>query len=90
MLTDDFWVITSYFNPAGYRRRFDNFNRFREALDAPLIVAEMSRSDQFEVVADDRTQVVRLPWADVMWQKESPPQRRPRPLALKRQICRLA
>ena len=71
MLTDDFWVITSYFNPAGYRRRFDNFNRFRKALDAPLIVAEMSRSDQFEVVADDRTQVVRLPRADVMWQKES-------------------
>lgn len=68
---DDFWAITSYFNPAGYKRRPDNFRRFRAALDAPLIVAEMSNSGRFEVAADDRTMVVRLPQADVMWQKES-------------------
>lgn len=71
MRTDDFWAITSYFNPAGYRRRADNFRRFRESLDAPLIVAEMSSSGRFEVPSDDRTIVVRLTEGDVMWQKEA-------------------
>jgi hypothetical protein len=71
MPADDFWAITSYFNPAGFQRRRDNFQRFRAALEAPLIVAEMSNSGRFEIAADDRTIVVRLSQADVMWQKES-------------------
>lgn len=67
----DFWVITSYFNPARYRRRAENFRRFRDQLNAPLIVAEMSTSGTFEVPADNRTIVVRLKHFDVMWQKEA-------------------
>lgn len=71
MGSDDFWAIASYFNPAGYHRRAENFRRFREVLDGPLIVAEWSGSGRFEVTADDRTTVVRLSQGDVMWQKEA-------------------
>jgi hypothetical protein len=34
----DLWVIASYFNPVGYRRRLANYRLFRERLIVPLSI----------------------------------------------------
>lgn len=64
------WVITSYFNPAGYRRRLLNYRRFRAALSVPLAVAELSFDGRWELTAQDADQLVQVADGDVMWQKE--------------------
>jgi hypothetical protein len=71
MHVSDFCTITSFFNPAGYKRRLENFLRFREHLCAQLIVAEMSMDGTFVVPSDQRTKVIRVRGTDVMWHKES-------------------
>jgi len=64
------WAITSYFNPAHYRRRLTNFHAFRSRLRAPLAVVEFAVDGRFELRPDDADLVVRIGDGDVMWQKE--------------------
>lgn len=65
------WAVTSYFNPAGYKRRFENYLRFRDALQVPLVVAELSYTGEFVIPEDAHTSVVRLVAKDVLWHKEA-------------------
>jgi hypothetical protein len=64
------WVITSYYNPAGYRRRLLNFRAFRRNLAAPLLVVELTPHGQGELGDDDADMVIRLGGDDRIWQKE--------------------
>jgi hypothetical protein len=64
------WAITSYFNPAGYRRRFQNFREFRRRLAVPLLAVELGYGGRFELGDGDADLLVRLPGRDVLWQKE--------------------
>ena len=67
---DALWVITSFFNPAGYRRRGENYRRFRQRLGAPLVTVELSFDGRFELSAGDADVLVQIHGGDVMWQKE--------------------
>ena len=53
-------VITSYFNPAGYRRRLLNYRRFRAALQVPLAAVELSFDGCWELADDDADYLVRV------------------------------
>ena len=64
------WAITSYFNPAGYARRLQNYRLFREHLAIPLVTVELSFNGSFELAKDDAEVLVQIQGADVMWQKE--------------------
>jgi len=64
------WVVTPYYNPAGYRRRLRNFRAFRRALGAPLLVVELAREGCHELGDDDADIVIRLTGEDRIWQKE--------------------
>lgn len=64
------WAITSYFNPAGYRRRLENFREFRDRLAVPLLAVELRYGTGFELEDGDADILVRLPGRDVLWQKE--------------------
>lgn len=64
------WVVTSYYNPAGYQRRLQNFHAFRRNLNAPLLVIELAHSGAHQLSPDDAEVVVRLSGEDRIWQKE--------------------
>jgi hypothetical protein len=64
------WGITSYFNPAAYRSRWDNYRTFRERLAVPLVTVELSFDGSFQLGPDDADILVQLRGQDVMWQKE--------------------
>ncbi len=65
-----FWAVTSFYNPAGYRRRKANYRLFREHLDLPLLTVEWSRDGRFELGPGDADILIQLDGGDVMWQKE--------------------
>jgi hypothetical protein len=65
-----FWAVTSYFNPARYRRKLMNYKVFRQRLAAPLLSVELSEDARFELGPDDADVLVQLRGGDVMWQKE--------------------
>jgi hypothetical protein len=67
---DDFWAITSYFNPAGYRSKYVNYQQFRKHLAVPLMAIELSYGPDFELKDDDAEIVLRRRGRDVLWQKE--------------------
>jgi len=64
------WVITSYYNPAGYKKRFENFCAFRRNLGVPLMVVELSKSGEFQLSSTDADIVIQLVGEDAIWQKE--------------------
>lgn len=65
------WVVTSFFNPAGYRRKLFNYRLFREHLNAPLLAVELGYDDHFVLEEGlDAEIVVRIRAGDVLWQKE--------------------
>jgi hypothetical protein len=64
------WVVSSYYNPARYRRRKYNFDIFRQQIGLPLLVVEMSTADSFELSADDADIIVRVSNGGELWQKE--------------------
>ena len=68
--SDPLWVITSYYNPAGYKRRLANFRAFRRNLAAPLLVVELSQPGHHQLADDDADIVLRLTGEDRLWQKE--------------------
>lgn len=64
------WAVTTYFNPAGYTRRLQNYRIFRGPLPVPLLAVEWSHNGSFELSQDDADVLVQLRAPDVMWQKE--------------------
>jgi hypothetical protein len=70
--TADLWVVTAYFNPAGFRSKRVNYDRFRERIEAPgipFVTVECALGGRpFELPAGPN--VRRVHGRDVMWQKE--------------------
>jgi hypothetical protein len=64
------WAITSYFNPARYRRKLQNYRVFREHLAVPLVAVELGFDGIFDLDAGDADILVRVRGGDVLWQKE--------------------
>ncbi len=64
------WAITSYYNPSGYQRRRDNYQRFRADLKVPLVTVELAFDGKFELGPGDADVLIQLRGGDVMWQKE--------------------
>jgi hypothetical protein len=69
-MPDRMWAITSYFNPAGYRRRRRNYRVFRDQLNVPLVAVELSYTGEFELCRDDAEVLIQVRGSDVLWQKE--------------------
>ncbi|MEA2733743.1 MAG: hypothetical protein QOE14_194, partial [Humisphaera sp.] len=70
MTDSPIWAITSYFNPASYARRRDNYRLFRERLNIPLIAIEHAFDGPFALGPKDAEVLVQCRGGDVMWQKE--------------------
>ena len=73
LLTDnmrDLWGITTFFNPAGYRRRLENYRHFRRHLPVPLLAVELSFDGRFDLGPADADMVVQIDGGAVLWQKE--------------------
>ena len=66
----NFWAITCYFNPVGYRRRLENYRLFRRCLTVPLVTVEVSFDGKFQLSEEDADILVQIHGGDVMWQKE--------------------
>jgi len=64
------WTITSYYNPAHYKRRYKNFLKFRSALKTPLVVVEHAIDGQFQLTRSDADILVQLDGGSPLWQKE--------------------
>lgn len=64
------WVITTYFNPAGYGSRLVNFRRFRKQFACRLLAVEMACDGRFALNADDADILVRVCGGAALWQKE--------------------
>ncbi len=66
----DFWAITAYFNPVGYRSRRENYHLFRQRLGLPLITVELGFEGGFELGPGDADILVQIRGGDRLWQKE--------------------
>jgi hypothetical protein len=64
------WSITSYYNPARYRRRLANYRIFRESLATPLVTVELSFDGNFELSEGDADILLQICGGAVLWQKE--------------------
>ncbi len=64
------WAITSFFNPSGYRRKYQNYRAFRRALDVPLVAVELVYGVEPELSEDDAEILLQIRGQDVLWQKE--------------------
>lgn len=64
------WAITSYFNPSGYRRKYENYLAFRRALEVPLVAVELVYGADPELSENDAEILIRIRGRDVLWQKE--------------------
>lgn len=64
------WAITSVFNPSGFRRRVENYRRFRKALPVPLATIELGFEGRWHLARDDAELYVAVGDGDVLWQKE--------------------
>lgn len=64
------YAITTYYNPAGYRRRLQNYKVFRDNLNCPLITIEHSVNGQFELKTGDADILIQLDGGSTLWQKE--------------------
>jgi len=68
----DLWVITTYFNPVGYKTKRRNFDAFMAGMrdaGANVLLIELAFGDQpFEFEAGER--VIQVRGGGVMWQRE--------------------
>lgn len=67
---NDLWAITTYFNPYGYRSRYENYQTFWKHLKVPLLTVELAYGNAFELAHTDATKLIQLRSDHVMWQKE--------------------
>jgi hypothetical protein len=64
------WAITSFYNPAKYRRRAINYRVFRRNLPVPLVTVELSFDGVFELNQDDADVLLQIHGSAILWQKE--------------------
>jgi hypothetical protein len=64
------WAITSYYNPARFKRRLQNYRIFRENLAVPLVAVELSFDGHFELTEKDADVLIQISGGAVVWQKE--------------------
>ena len=64
------WSITSYYNPARYKRKLKNYRVFRAKLTTPLVTVELSFDGHFELTKDDADVVIQISGGALLWQKE--------------------
>src|SRR4029077_13058771 len=64
------WAITSYFNPAKYKRRLENYRIFRASLSVPLVTVEHSHCGEFELDDGDADILCQVGGGDILWQRE--------------------
>lgn len=67
---NDFYVITTYFNPFHNLERLENYRTFKENLNLPLITVEWAPDSIFELSQTDADHLVQISGGDLMWQKE--------------------
>ena len=68
-MASELYAITTYYNPASYRRRLRNY-RLQAGLKVPLVTVELGFGGTFELTGDDADILVRLPAGSILWQKE--------------------
>jgi hypothetical protein len=64
------WAITSYYNPARFKRRLSNYRIFRANLGVPLATVELSFDGHFELTHDDADILIQISGGAILWQKE--------------------
>jgi len=69
-MSQDLFAITSYYNPASYKRRLSNYHIFRQNLNVPLITVELGNQGKYELKPGDADILVQIPQGDILWQKE--------------------
>jgi hypothetical protein len=73
-LPGTFWGITTFFNPAGYKNKKQNYLKFRESSKKQglnLITVELAFNNQpFELTNKDADILVQVRSNSIMWQKE--------------------
>jgi hypothetical protein len=66
----ELWSVAAYFNPCRYESRLENYERFREKLQTPLVTVELAFDGRFELDSHSAEILIRKDGGDVMWQKE--------------------
>lgn len=69
-MNDEIWAITTFFNPCGYKSKYELYKKFRQQLNVPLITAELVFDKPPEIRDDDADIVLRFSDGDVLWQRE--------------------
>lgn len=64
------WAVAAYFNPCRYKSRLENYRRFREQLQAPLLTVELAFDGPFELEPASADILIQRCGGSVMWQKE--------------------
>ncbi len=65
------WAVCCFYNPEGYRSRYENYQVFRRNLAIPLVTVELVYGTAAELrEGHDAEILIQLPGRDVMWQKE--------------------
>jgi hypothetical protein len=65
------WAITSYYNPASYQRKLQNYRLFKTKLEEqgiPLLTIEVSYDGKFDL--DHQENTIFLNGKSILWQKE--------------------
>ena len=74
MLTDEIWGITTYFNPARYHSKKENYIKFRthsKRQGLKLLCVELAfYNESFELDEKDADILIKVNSKDIMWQKE--------------------
>lgn len=73
-LGGELWGVTTYFNPARWRTKLENYRHFRRGLQRqglPLLAVELAFPGQpFALDDGDAEHLIQLRAGDVLWQKE--------------------
>jgi hypothetical protein len=64
------WAITSYYNPAHYQSRLENYKTFRKKLGLPLLTIEFSYDGEFQLNSSNADILIQVAGGDILWQKE--------------------
>ena len=76
-LPGSIWAVTTFFNPVGYKNRYENYKKFRESSKRQglkLLAVELVFGDaKFELRDDDAEMIIRIRGNEknIMWQKEA-------------------
>ena len=73
-LPGSFWGLTTYFNPAKYGNKIENYRKFREDSKRQglnLLCVELAfNNEPFELTKNDADVLVQVRSNSIMWQKE--------------------